>query len=590
MAIPNISDYLYQGVRHKAYHDTCKMYHNLLVHSDEKYPYELIHERRPGEDEQTQKYREKIYKCQTSGAFGKVLNSIGKIRKSQDWSILHSKEFPKKVIETETLEYYMEKAFPVFDNYTKWFFDHALKNYLVDPNAVICIHPKYFTEDSTEYLKPYPEIYNSDRVYEYNDNLVLLLSEETNPFVWNKENFEGEVLFLFTLDSIYRIEQFKPAPEKDRYRIIELGKNILGYLPCRRLRAVFKKVVSNEAIYKSRLTPCLPHWDEAIREYSDLQADVVQHMHNTMWVWNNQKCTACKGTGMMITGVTKEGQQTVVPCDKCKGGSIPFNPYENIVQRPPAAGETPAPTPPAGYIDKDTNIVEIQDERIDKHIYKGLAAINFEFLAVQLNQSGTAKELDRGELNAFIYDIAEDIINIFDWSYKVVSDWRYKFILTEDELKAILPRINVPEKYDIVSESYFVEEVKKAKDAGVNQYIINSLELEYANKKFSTDADLKELVRNAIMLDPLAGIPQDQKLVRVQAGYITRTDFIISNYITTFINTAIIENPEFYKLEFKEKQAVILKYAKEKEKEMQMSERLKIDDTRRDNKGNNTND
>jgi hypothetical protein len=582
-----LSDYLYEGVRHISYKETKEMYERFLIHSDEAYPKELIEERRPSESTTIQKYREKIYKCQTSGSFGKVLNSIGKIRKSQDWSILHAKKFPGVVNEKETLEAYMEKDFPFFQSFTNWFFSHGLKQYLVDPNAVECIHPLSFNLPENEYLKPFPTIYNSPNVYEFTNEQVLVKSEETVEFAWNKETHIGEVLYHYTLKEIFRIEQFKPAPEKDRYRIIKLFDNPLGYLPCRRLKAVFKELKNNQPIYKSRLSACLPHWDEAIREYSDLQADVVQHMHNTMWVWNNQKCASCKGAGFVDKGINKEGHHTVVPCDKCKGGTIPFNPYENIVQRPPIAGEAPAPSPPAGYIDKDTSIVEIQDERIDKHIYKGLAAINFEFLAVQLNQSGTAKELDRGELNAFIFDIAEDIINIFDWSYKVTSDWRYNLILTQDNIKEILPRVNVPEKYDIVSESYIVEEIKKAKDGGINQFIINSLELEYANKKFSTDRDLKEFVRNAIELDPLSGIPDDQKLVRAQSGYILKTDFIISNYISTFIRRALAENENFYSLELKQKQDILLKYAKDIESKTTVADKFKINDTRRDNKGDN---
>jgi hypothetical protein len=91
----------------------------------------------------------------------------------------------------------------------------------------------------------------------------------------------------------------------------------------------------------------------------------------------------------------KEGVQSV--CDKCENGTILKSPYKDFVVKKAAFDEQQVPTPPAGYIQKDVEIIKIQDERIKNKIYNSLSALNMEFLAeTPLNQSGKAKEVDRG--------------------------------------------------------------------------------------------------------------------------------------------------------------------------------------------------
>lgn len=594
MAQIDIKPYLYKELRHGGYMETCEMHHNLLIHADGIYPGKLIDERRPSESKTIKEYRKMIYECQTSGSFGKILNSIGKIRKSQDWSVLYPKDNPAKIAEEETLEKYMETKFLEFGSFANWFFSHGLKQYLVDPNAVICVAPISFLIENNEYYKPMPVIYNSPSVYELNDECAILKSDETVVYKYNDTEYDdGEVFYMYTKTEIFKVVQIKPSPMQDRYSISKISDNPLGYVPARKIKGVFKKIIKNYAIYESRLTQCLPHWNEAVREYSDLQAEVVQHIHSTLIIATSRNCGACSGTGKVFHNeLNKEGHGSLVSCTKCKGvGNTPINPYEMIEVRAPGVGEPALPDPIARYLEKNTEIVKIQDERIDKHIYKGFAAINFEFLAAQLNQSGVAKEWDHAESNAFIYDIGEDVVSVHDWCYSVVCDWRYiRVVPSAEDRRKMLPMINVPEKYDIFPDSYYVDEIDKARKGGMNSFIINALELQYANKAFSTDKTLSDFVKSTTELDPLAGIADDQKLVRAQAGYIAKTDFIISNYIGDFIRQALEENEDFYSLELKEKKAIMVKFAKEKEKLTTVADKFKIDDTRGDNKEDNIND
>src|SRR6202021_223709 len=107
--------------------------------------------------------------------------------------------------------------------------------------------------------------------------------------------------------------------------------------------------------------------NEAAREYSDMQAEVVQHIFSEKWEYATQKCEDCMDpmTGVS-TGKIKTGNgKRLVTCTKCNGtGTMGTGPYKKIVLRQgkAALGESDIPTPPAGYIQKQTDIVKLQDD------------------------------------------------------------------------------------------------------------------------------------------------------------------------------------------------------------------------------------
>lgn len=552
-----LKPYLLDKHTHSSHKTTVELATEMGIHADGLFPEELIGKRRPSESTLVFAYRKEIYKAITLTPFSKVQTSLAKIRKSQDWSIQHTKEVSPKIKEGESLRDYTEVNFPYYNSVTNWFFTLGLKKYLVDPNAVMFVLPLEFPTDNS-YLRPYPTIYDSKNVIDYKYNqYAIFLSTEKYTFVEEERTYEGEVYLVITDQEYWRAEQIN---NKRDFRLILVNRHELGFLPCRKLRAVFHEQDGTEIIYRSRLYSCLPSWDEAVREYSDMQASVTKHMFPTMVIHTNQVCKDCAGLGKRIQKESK-GQVT---CDTCKGsGGIPSSPYEDIQVRSQMANELPLPNPIAYYIDKDTGIIEIQDKRIDNHILKGYSAINFDFLA-GLNQSGVAKELDRSELNAFIYDIAEDIISIFDDVYYYVNEWRYKTLIPEKKQRdEQLPQISVPEKYDIISENYLAEQVASAKTNRINPFIINALEIEYANKKFNTDAGVRELVKQSLELDPLPGLTEDEKLVKQMNGAILKTDYVISSYIVPFIRRAVEENKDFFGLTYQEKITVLEKYAGE---------------------------
>lgn len=230
------------------------------------------------------------------------------------------------------------------------------------------------------------------------------------------------------------------------------------------------------------------------------------------------------------------------------------------------AGENSIPNPPMGYIDKDVSIVETQDKRFDKHIWRGLAAINMEFLFEKpLNESGISKAYDADETNNFVHSCAEDIIAIMDKVAYFINEMRYHLVVPNKyDRMLMLPKIQVPERFDIFSSQVIELELTNAKEKKINPVIVNAMEIEYASKKFATNEDVAARLGLTLSLDPLPNISEEDKMMRLQNGGITKQIYILSCNIHEFIARAIEEyGDKFYSMASKDQKDILKKYALE---------------------------
>ena len=556
----DFASWVKQGKRHPFYKSTVTAFDELMVHYTGEFPGELIKERRPTESAAIQDFREKIYVGKTVGPVGKVVTSLSKIRKASDYSIqFKDNSTSSRIKEDESLENYTTLSFPKNTSLDNWFWSVCFSYQLMDSNAISVLMPMNTIRKDNEYVKPYPIIFTSDQIFDYQDNQYYFVkSHEISYYQTKNETREGDVYYYIDKEGIYKYSQ---ANSKGEYTIDEIIHG-LGYAPVVKLHGVVQKDMMRQSLYRSRLSPMIPELKEAVREYSDLQAGVLQSMFPTYWYYSGVKCVTCNGVGSIPS---KSGS---IECKKCKGkGDFPFNPYEHISMsvKDTEIGKNPAPTPPGGIIEKDTKIIEIQDKRVQDHVFNALAAVNMEHLAlVPLSQSGTSKEWDRQEANNFVYAIGEDSVRILDNHYRIISDYRYMVVIPDPKKRAeLLPMINAPYKFDLSSDSAAAADVKVLKDGKFNQSIIGAAELDYANRKFVTDPDLRDLVQAQYQLDPVSGKSEDDILMGNQNGWISDETAIIHANIKEFIERAIEDDAGFLKLEIKIKKEKIMAMAEE---------------------------
>ncbi|HMP16368.1 MAG TPA: zinc finger-like domain-containing protein, partial [Gemmatales bacterium] len=364
----------------------------MLVHADGLYPQKLIEERRPSESDAVKNYRKTIWKPITQDVPGRIITSLAKIRRSSDWSIKFDvTKQSERIVAGETLKEYTERNFPHFGSITNWTFGVLLKAYITDANALICTYPMQEEVTENAYVRPFPFIFYSHQVVEFVESDYAVVKSTDKVLLSDEANTWGDVYYILTTQYVERWEQ----GSSDRgMRMVWRYDHRLGELPVIKTKGLFKQSLENMFIFESRIKDIIPRLDEALREYSDLQAEVVQHIYSEKWEFVTDDCPTCKSKGY-INGPGFNSTQ--VQCHTCKGtGNKPRGPYTTLQLKAPMGGESALPTPPIGYVQKDTSIVEIQDKRIDKHIYKALCAINFQFLEkVPQVESGLAKEVDK---------------------------------------------------------------------------------------------------------------------------------------------------------------------------------------------------
>ena len=556
------------NARHCFYEKSKEAAEEMAVHANGEYPCKLLDARRPNEPLEVQEYRKTIFIPKTKPYFSKIVSSLSKIRRSSDWSIRYEGEFGK-VREGETLEDYCEYNFPYFTSLTNWIFSVWLKKYLVDPNAVIFIYPEVLPIEN-EYLKPFPFIFDSCQVIDFvAEDYAVIENPEGCVYSNTRGDQSGKSYFIVTTERIQRYDQ---TDGRGTFTLMVDYPHGLAELPVYKIGAIINETEGKRYLYESRIAGIKPEFDEALREYSDLQAAKVLHIYPERWEYTQHECSDCNGTGKRRNPRWHENCDASIPCDlpcdnkSCYKGYVAAGPYSKIMVRPPMAieGQQPVPTPPAGFVEKDVEIVKVQEESIDKHIFNALASINFEFLVnTPLNQSGTAKEVDKDELNNGVHSIAEDMVRNMDWIYWIIAKYRYQFQYKQEELIEMVPVVSVPEKYDILSSKHLEEQLASAKTNKANPAIINALEIEYAGKAFNADPEVRDTVELVLSLDPLANVSEDDKNSRLQNKGILKSTYVITSNINEFVQRALDENEGFADLELSEQKEIILKYAEE---------------------------
>lgn len=554
--------YVQENLRHPMYEVTVDKAEDLNIHASGVFPEELIGERRPAESKEIMDYRRKIFVPKTKPVFTKVYNSLMKIPRSPDFSIMFDDEIPSKVAKGETLKDYISEGLPVWGSVSNWYWSIAFRHYLIDANAVVFTLPKNFDSQDNEYYKPVPTVFTSDKIIDYKEGMYyVLVTNDKIRYEESNTTFSDGAKFYVIQPDVIQAFNYYPFKTRQFEEVLNVV-NTLGYMPIRSMRGICTEQGEGYAIYESRIDGIVPMLNEVLREYSDLQAEVVQHIHSTMWSMQPQHCKECKGRG----SIPKENSAPV-RCTVCNGvGLAPVNPFEHLAIRQPGAGEPQLPTPPMGYVEKNTDIARLQEERIRQHIYDALSSINMEYLAdVPLAQSGVAKQVDREELYSMVYSIATDSVRILSDVIYDINAWRYKESIQDLEtLESMLPAITIPERFDLLSAQVLIEELKGMIEAKVDPAIINATQIDLTEKRFANDPYVRDTVKLKLKLDPFAGVTEEAISLRKTFDVISEVDMIINANINEFVNRAMQEHANFGAMTTTEQQAIIKGYAQEK--------------------------
>lgn len=570
-----VKKYLQNDKKHAAYNKTCDIAYHLKFHFDgycfdegDKNPYfnKLIDQRRPGESAEVQIFRRKTYLGITKPTCSKVIVTLKKIVRSKDWNISFKDVKPySKITESESLKTYLTTGLPKVKSLENWLLSKAIRTDIIDPNAVCAVLPENYITATNEYLKPYPFIFESENVLEFIENELLVAKTDklTTYKGQNGQTYETPIFVIITKNEIF--ESYK-IDGKGTYETKQVYTHNFNELPAFRLGGQYKMTVNKTDVYVSLVDAMLSGLDTAAREVSDLDEEVRRHIYSRMWYYAGQDCGECSGAGKVL----QKGEQVI--CPQCKGEGVMKNtPFADIVIKKPGLEDKDITPPFGGYLEKNVEIVKVQDVRIQNHLLGALSAIFMDFLS-PLAQSGIAKAYDKDEGNNFVYGCAEHFVAILDKVVYFIGEYRHSTVLPKKEARLeLLPVISVPSTFDLLTANMIGERVTNAITNKHNPLIISELSRQYAEKEFGNESPVIDKLKATTELDPFLGMTVSEKNECYLSQTITKRDLYVSNYINQFIEMAFEEFPEsskegsgFDDKNYSEKMAILYKYADEK--------------------------
>jgi len=577
--------------RHKNYMKALDVYHHITFHTDGYFskpwitqgesqkelalvnPYfsRLIDQRRPSETATILGYRRQNYLPITKVPANKVISSLSKIVKCADWCIDYShSEVPPTLSEYDTLEHYCEKVYPKDDSIENWTYRVLIKWMLTDPNALMVVMPLSWPTDQGELLRPYAHIIQCKDVFDYKEGesavfLSPYVTEYTVTIGGEPVVKNGKIIIYVDKDSFTECRQIG----EESFEIVEHPHNI-GECPAWLLGGEAKTPDMITPFYDSYIAPMLPSLDAAARDSSDLDAEKVQHLFSTMWYVQTTNCSACQGIGYSLLN----GSQ--VACTQCDGrGTLPKSPYRDFeINLNSGLGEmaTNVPIPPAGYITKPTEMVGLMRNEIKCEIKDALASLNMEFLADEpLNESGKAKEVDRDELNNFVYKVGYHLVeSIISPVYWFINEMRYKTIIPDLKTREkMLPKIPVPQNFDLFKSKTAEDNLIKIAASPVSSEIKELAEMEFINERYQEQPEVRDRLIVIRDHNPLNGYTTEQIESLLTANLIMKVDAILAVYLSSFVSEILANDHDFLHLDYDKQREVLYEMAQKKLDEME---------------------
>lgn len=550
--------------RHECYAKCVEHCEDMSVHLYGDMPTKLLDMVRPREEEETKKYRKAAYQPTTKSTAEKGVAIVTKIFNPSLYSI----QWPANNTSADKLRLYSMEYYPEYNSVTAFLQQTAIKKMLADPNAVLAVTLIDFDITDIERPQPIAKIYGSKNIWYQDRNFYMIFKKRVE-----QGGGRGDLFFfcIYDKEKIVEITVEKVTP--DKVQIVELAKYIHKFdeVPVWHLRGV-PEVLDNGTIwYKSFFEAAIPFWNLAINHESDLFGAFINHLHpirvelaeECSYIMDGQRCK--KGTIYFPDGKNST-------CPSCHGtGSrsvrSPYGVYQYNKEK--LSTEGASGLTPVEFINVPTEATQMLQDRVEMLLEKGLFALNMDILnKVGENQSGVAKVIDRDELYDFLYRISTvmfdiHLANIFYFFNKFMFGISDKSKANEN-----LPEINKPVQFDISSSLELMEEMKAAKDAGVNPQYLREAQKEVNNKKFASSPDIKAKLDLMLDLDPAPEYDVETVKLAIDSGLLQKELAVIHTNIEYFVDKALFEHKNFQDLT-KEKKIEILKgYAEEMIEEM----------------------
>lgn len=564
---PEFDELLKDVISNKKRHDN---YECCVEHAEEMSwhlygvkPEALLERTRPNEDPDITQYRLDNYEPITKSAADKAVHIVSKIFNPNLYSI----RWKEKNSSAEELKKYTLEYYPDYNSIVNFAKDVLLRKMLADPNGVAVVTVEEVPELESVRLSPVLKLYGSKSIYYFDEDhyLIFIKVEDEKIFYFDYFDKDRTVSFWAYIKPNGASEELIIGEEKQyEYNFTEI--------PVWKLRGMSESLDNGEIIFKSYFSSAVPYWNNAITHESDVFAAYIRHIHPQRYELTEQCSYKWEYQGQMYpcrSGSIKYPNGNM-KCPHCEGsGYNPVGPYGVYQYTKDKLSESgPLGVDPVGYITVPVDATKMLEERSQRMIKEGMWAINMDVEdEVGENQSGIAKVIDRSAQYDTLYNIGSVVFDIHLTNFyffanklmfgvEAVSTNRGREVVDKN-----LPEINKPTQFDVGSVTEAISNLKAARDAGLDNDIIQVKQIEVASRDLTTNPDLKAFATLMLELDPLPGMPQSDVDRNVSRGYVRKIDAVIHFNKKAFLEKAIRENNKFMQLERDEQIAKLEEYA-----------------------------
>jgi hypothetical protein len=553
--------------RHSCYSQCVEHAEEMSWHLYGTTPTELLERARPREDPEIKDYRIQNYEPTTKSAADKAINVVSKIFNPNLYSI----RWKEETTSGRDLKKYTLEDYPVNNSIVNYMKDVVLRKMLADPNAVAAVKPMEMPQTDADQLKPVMVIFGSANVWNFDIDHYLI-------FIRSEDNGNGVKWYYFQYyDKVQYIlfRAYLSPTEQLYHEELEVYVWNLDQTPVWHLQGIVESQDNGDILYKSFFASAAPFWNLAIVHESDVLGAYINHMHPLRWEiseecdfrkeWEGLMST-CRG-GILTWGRPGESAH-IETCEKCNGtGTKSFGPYG--VMKIPKSKLDPdlGISTPVDYVNVPTEATKMLEERAARMEQKGLWAINMDVEdEVGEVQSGVAKAIDRSAQYDTLYNIATVVFDVHLQNFYYFANALMNGVKdssTNKDSEKNLPEINKPTQFDIAGTPELINNLKAAKESGLDASVLNIKEQEILTRDFTTNPDLKTFAQKMLDLDPLPGMTPDDISLGVMKGFVSQVDSIIHFNKKRFIERAISENKDFLNLPKQDQIEVLEKYGLE---------------------------
>lgn len=555
---------------HPLYRKSVRQAKEILPHAEpEVFPEELFQKLNPHQRGDEFEWLKNNYEPYTVPVFIDFLDTVKRGTVTQNYKIAYPPT-PEGKDRKSTLEYYLTYSLPAVKSITTWFSSTYFDAKLKDANGVFAVRPKNvrFVEredgslamDPDQDFEPIPVFYSSEQVLSFmeSDHALLWSEEKSLVSKGSQQVREGNVLYLYTRNEIYKIKQVEDYRDY-KFDVILWMEHNGDKLPAWKSKGI-PKFMHNAIYYQSPYFMAVGNLNTMLKNKMVLEMAGA----NVAFPYRIMIADPCDMTGddgeLCLNGTILSGGKAIT-CPQCNGTGLKDKPSAGgslLVEEAPE-GET-ANLDRIRFVSPDTNILNWMKEKArdeEKGARSILHLYTTDSQATGPSETATGRALDIKSMQAFMWPILMDGYDTLEEVINAINVQRYG----KDAERIGVVR---PTEIDFKTSAEYLQLYKDAVANGAPpMVIIRFMEL-YIKSIFHGSEQEEKIWRLVMAADPFAAYSNDEVRALKGAGGASSTNLVLHAAIFQIVAEALADDDKLLEKPLADQVAEVVRRASEK--------------------------